>query len=840
MTRRRWTLGAGALVLVTCASTSLGAAGGTPVGFGETTCATLALGATDVYSFEAVAGDVVWIRMTEETSELEPRLELYDPDGRFVTGSSGNNESAEILDHALAMTGRYTIHAFDSGDNDTGDYCLHVQRTTEPGNAALLEEGPVQCDTLDSTAEIDAWTFEAEAGDIVWIRMQEVDAQLEPRLRLYRPDGTLLATGASNDVTSDILDRTLPDPGTYTLLATDSGTDDVGAYCLHLVNISDSIDAMPLEEGPVQCDSLDSITAIDVWTFEAEAGEVVWIRMQELDALLEPRLRLYGPDGSLLATGADNNITSDILDRTLPDTGTYTLLASDSGTDDVGEYCLHLVNITDSIDAMPLEEGPVQCDALDSIAAIDVWTFEAEAGEVVWIRMQELDALLEPRLRLYGPDGSLLATGADNNITSDILDRTLPDAGTYTLLASDSGTDDIGDYCLHLVNISDSIDAMPLEEGPVQCDSLDSIAAIDVWTFEAEAGDVVWIRMQELDAQLEPRLRLYRPNGTLLATGASNDVTSDILDRTLPDTGTYTLLASDSGTDDVGAYCLHLVNISDSIDAMPLEEGPVQCDSLDSITAIDVWTFEAEAGEVVWIRMQELDALLEPRLRLYGPDGSLLATGADNNITSDILDRTLPDAGTYTLLASDSGTNEVGGYCLHLVNITNPIDAIPLAEGPVHCDTLDSIAAIDAWRFEAEAGTSARIRMREMTPELEPRLRFYDPNGLLLATGADNNVTSVIAQVPLATGGTYTLLASDSGTNDLGTYRVEIELCEDDPCPAFCDPDTDDNRAIDFEDLLAVLSAWGECACCDEDIDASGIVEFEDLLAVLSRWGPCD
>jgi hypothetical protein len=52
--------------------------------------------------------------------------------------------------------------------------------------------------------------------------------------------------------------------------------------------------------------------------------------------------------------------------------------------------------------------------------------------------------------------------------------------------------------------------------------------------------------------------------------------------------------------------------------------------------------------------------------------------------------------------------------------------------------------------------------------------------------------------------------------------------------------DLDDNDVIDFDDLLAVLSAWGPCepppARCRADLDCDGTVGFDDLLIVLSNW----
>jgi YVTN family beta-propeller protein len=54
------------------------------------------------------------------------------------------------------------------------------------------------------------------------------------------------------------------------------------------------------------------------------------------------------------------------------------------------------------------------------------------------------------------------------------------------------------------------------------------------------------------------------------------------------------------------------------------------------------------------------------------------------------------------------------------------------------------------------------------------------------------------------------------------------------PCPA----DVDDTGAVDFGDLLAILSAFGEPGG-PADVDGSGTVDFGDLLATLGAWGPC-
>jgi hypothetical protein len=54
-----------------------------------------------------------------------------------------------------------------------------------------------------------------------------------------------------------------------------------------------------------------------------------------------------------------------------------------------------------------------------------------------------------------------------------------------------------------------------------------------------------------------------------------------------------------------------------------------------------------------------------------------------------------------------------------------------------------------------------------------------------------------------------------------------------------CPADVDGSGAVGFDDLLAVLAAWGPCPACAADVDHDGGVGFADLLAVLSAWGAC-
>jgi hypothetical protein len=83
----------------------------------------------------------------------------------------------------------------------------------------------------------------------------------------------------------------------------------------------------------------------------------------------------------------------------------------------------------------------------------------------------------------------------------------------------------------------------------------------------------------------------------------------------------------------------------------------------------------------------------------------------------------------------------------------------------------------------------------------------------------------------LAAGGTWAGAGTSCADEDNDGVA---DVCE--TCPI----DIDGSGAVDFNDLLLVLSNWGDCGPpCPEDLDGSGVVDFTDLLTVLAAFGPC-
>lgn len=77
-------------------------------------------------------------------------------------------------------------------------------------------------------------------------------------------------------------------------------------------------------------------------------------------------------------------------------------------------------------------------------------------------------------------------------------------------------------------------------------------------------------------------------------------------------------------------------------------------------------------------------------------------------------------------------------------------------------------------------------------------------------------------------------LALDAGVGKGIDVPVPAE-CLGDPCPS----DLNGDDIVNVFDLLAVLSAWGDCVDCPEDLNGDDVVNVFDLLQVLGAWGAC-
>ncbi len=192
-----------------------------PIWFGETISGTLAVfDQLDLYSFAGNAGDRVLIRLVRASGTIWMGLGLYLPGGEPLEGLY-DVPTAEIPGYTLPYTGFYVVSVNEGYDGqDTGDYCLYLQRLNNPANATPVVYGERVNGSIESEAQMDTYTFQGTAGEKVDVRMTQLTGIMWPGVRIYGPDGIMLAEQRSPHV-AETATVELPSTGSYTVLAFD-------------------------------------------------------------------------------------------------------------------------------------------------------------------------------------------------------------------------------------------------------------------------------------------------------------------------------------------------------------------------------------------------------------------------------------------------------------------------------------------------------------------------------------------------------------------------------------------------------------------------------------------
>jgi hypothetical protein len=332
---------------------------------GTTYLGTIDTGDMDAWVINAKAGESILVRMGETVSKstLTPQLRLYDPSGAPLDGNA-TGTAAEVYTRAT-NSGAFLLIAADQSFNwaGTGNYRLTMIKTGDPLNISSSDEGgPMVNGTtyqgLIDTGDMDAWTFNAKAGENIIVRMGEVNSgsTLTPELRLFDPSGAVL--GIAADPAAAEVSVRATNSGPFIVVADDRSFDwaGTGNYRIILAKTGNAIVPTQGEEGgPLNgsgaYDATLEVGGLDAWSFTACAGDNISLNVKELvsGSTLTPWLRLYGRDGTELKNVA--NAGTDDVSLVAPASGTYTVVIGDRsfGLAGAGTYRLTATGLADEL-----------------------------------------------------------------------------------------------------------------------------------------------------------------------------------------------------------------------------------------------------------------------------------------------------------------------------------------------------------------------------------------------------------------------------------------------------------------------------------------------------------
>ena len=726
-----------------------------------------------------------------------------------------------------------------------------------------LSNGVTHHGVISDPRETNYWSFTAVAGDSIVLRMGSFT--LNPRIQVFSPSGVLLGTGGSGN--GGFTDADL------SLRLTNSGTFIVGAsafvgtnqYSLTFAKapgaFSPAEDGGELVNGWKQTGSLQR-GDLDMWSFNANAGDSIVLRLGATN--YNPWIRLYAPNGEQVGSvGSGNGTFMDPdLELRATNSGTYIVVVSSITRNPDGPYVLTLARSQADFSVAPGDEGGPITNGWKHTGALergdlDLWSFTANAGDGIVLRLGSTN--YNPWIRLYGPDGVLAGEAFSGNggfIDPDLEVRAT-NSGKYTVVAASYPRNGEGPYTLTLALSPEQIFVTPGDEGGPLTNGWKhtgelNLGDLDVWSFTANSGDGIVLRMGATN--FNPSIRLYGPDGALMGTAASGNggIVDVDLARQATNSGKFTVVASRRTITGAGYYTLTLAKSPGEFFVTPGDEGgPITNGWLHAgqlhAGDLDLWRFNANAGDGLYFRIGTTN--YNPSLRLYGPNGTLAAQVFNGNGGQYDLELAVQatNSGTFTLVASSYIINGTGPYLLTFAKSPGTVfvapgdEGGPLKNGWLHTGELRGGDA-DVWTFEASAGDAVVLRMG--STNYNPRLRLYGPDGEELGVSGSNNGGFQVAELAIraTNSGTFTVVASSVFVNGTGRYTLTLAKTHSEVLTAPGDEGGYLANGVDYDGTIRLgdLDVWNFFAFAGSTItfNLQELADFDGFTPWVRLYGP--
>ncbi len=528
-----------------------------------------------------------------------------------------------------------------------------------------------------------AYTFYATNGDNVILRMGA--PTFRPLITFHAPNGTAItaASGSgSSSIDAWIAPVTVTTNGLFTVRVSSYYGTGSGAYSVCLARMPAAYEVTPADQGGSMTNGAahpgtNVLGDLDMWSFQANVGERMEIRIGTTG--FRPYLLLYGPTGAQLdvGSGSGSGDTDAIVEAQAATSGTFTVVVQSYYANGNGPYMLQLAKSTGAFVVSPGDDGGDLINGAANLGEIskgdlDMWRFNATVGENFSIRIGS--PTCRPWLRLYGPTGILIREnfGAGSSDNDALLSATATNTGSFTLVAQSYYYSLSSPYTLNLAKMPGVYVLSPGDEGGPLTNGLANLATnslgdLDVWTFAANAGDNIALRVGAPDYR--PWIQLYGPNGVLFrdAPGSASSHHDAAIFVQATNSGVFTVIQQSFYYDGTGPYNLSFGRFPGSYLVLPGDEGGrltngVSYDASIALGDLDMWNFAACKNYPFTLTCEKLGGTFTPRVRLYGRNGALLATA--QNATTVTLNYPGTNSGNYSVMIDGAGVNDSGTYRL--------------------------------------------------------------------------------------------------------------------------------------------------------------------------------
>ncbi|MCB1965678.1 MAG: hypothetical protein KDI64_06405, partial [Candidatus Accumulibacter sp.] len=431
---------------------------------------------TDIYRFDAVAGDRFYFDRVSFSGGYYTDWRLIDPFGRPLWGPTHmyyDDVDLTTLPYSgtwyLLLEGRYH-------ETTASNYTINARKIDSGASTPIVIGDRVDAD-LGKPGEVGSFSFDIAGSESKRIYFDVLSNTNRLSWTLSGPRGSVVS-GRSFGNSDAANGRSIMDlaPGSYTLIIDGSG-DFSGAYAFRLLDLSAGTQIVP--GTPLVDQKLTPGRATEVYWFDAVAGERFYFDRVDFSGGYYTDWQLLDPTGRTL-WGPTHMYYDDVDVTTLPLDGRYTLLVEGRYHEDApsSTYTINVQPVVDPVSPMSLNTQV--SGTIDSVGQRALHTFTLADARQVYVDVLTNNSNFS--WSLSGPRGvevSNRSFGATDGVHGLSLLDLVP--GDYTLTIDGSGAT-TGAYALRLLDLA----AAPLiTPGTPVSGQLNPANATDIYRFNA-------------------------------------------------------------------------------------------------------------------------------------------------------------------------------------------------------------------------------------------------------------------------------------------------------------------------------------------------------------------
>ena len=617
----------------------------------------------------------------------------------------------------------------------------------------------ISFDGAVSPTRSDNYFLTADAGQTLYFYSLVSDSGCCFNWRLFAPDGErVFSVGVGT--TADYHDVVMPASGRYRLTLESVG-DFAGTYEGQVgvvpppqtfsINLDDTVAPDGVLEGAGR---IEAVGAQDIYTFEVEPGQRIYVEPLTDNQTDQIAWSLLDADETQIFRTTGFGPAFD-QEETLERGGAYTLLL-DGQKLFMGDYSFKLWDVPPA-QVIPIRlDDPSTQGSIATPGADVIYAFTAEPGQQIFLEVTEGDCC-DFYWTLSDAQGQQIFRTASANGE----EATLEAGGEYSLLV-DGISENTGSFTFRVLSVLRSETSVIALDDPPTRGGIDAPGEQDIYSFEAQAGQQIFIEATEGDCCDYYWSVTDASGAELFRTAAVNgtEFTAEL-------GGTYTLMI-DGLEENTGPYTFRVLSVAPAQTSDLTLDGPLVQGAIDAPGEQDIYTFTAEPGQQIFIDAPEGDCCDFYWIITDEEGGEPMYTAGvdDSQVTLEL-------GGTYTLTIDGIDEN-TGPYAFQIFKVVPP-QTSEFALGSTVDGEIETYGTEDIYTFSvARAQTVFITKLEEDVPSGLLYFSLLDAEGEYVFQDSYFS-PGVIEPFTLVRGGEYELHVYGYG-DTLGTYSLRIAL----------------------------------------------------------------